>query len=105
MCCLFSPDDHCVQSARHGSRLADRGKRQPERESSCHLLGTVKLKVKEEECTSRMHPSSGTSNADFLIRDHCSLQGRHSIANMGIVGKKWEYCYSDVWERTDGTQD
>lgn len=41
-------------------------------------------------CTNRMHPSSpGTSNVDFFIRDHCSLQGWHSIANMGIVGKKW----------------
>lgn len=43
-----------------------------------------------------MHPSSGTSNADFLICDHCSLQGRHSIAIMGIVGKKWENCYGEV---------
>lgn len=55
-CCLLSTDDHCVQPARHGPRLAHRGKREPEGESSCHLLGTVKLNVSgtqnvHAECT------------------------------------------------------
>lgn len=49
MLSLLSPDDHCVQPARHGSRLAHRGKREPERESSCYLLGTVKLNVSRKK--------------------------------------------------------